>query len=100
MGQVHDDYLVQLICGYVMGNKRIQPPCALGYRNNFLLNIWMQASQILNLYAMASAGKRGARLNTANFLEVSTLGGRDALALSVAVEVPPDGYGLLSGFIE
>lgn len=103
MQRVLNEYHVQPIaeyCGYVMGQKRIQPPCIPGYWNNLPSNVQMQAGQVLNLYAMASAGERRTRLNTANFLEVFTVDGRDSVVLSAMVEVTADGYRLLSGFVE
>lgn len=104
MQQVFDDYRVQPIsdyCGYAMGQKRIQPPCIASFRNNYPSHAKMQAGQVLNIYAIANNGdERRTRLNTANFLEVFTVDGGDAVALSAMVEVTVDGYRMLSGLVE
>ncbi|WP_319017550.1 M24 family metallopeptidase [Pseudomonas sp. EggHat1] len=104
MQQVLDDYRVQPIAeysGYTMGQKRIQPPWIIGYRNNYPTHTKMKKGQVLNIYAMANNGnERRTRLNTANFLEVFTVDGRDSVVLSAMVEVTADGYRMLSGFVE
>ncbi|UFH48637.1 M24 family metallopeptidase [Pseudomonas sp. KNUC1026] len=91
---------IRELCGYAMGQQRIQKPQVLGYKSPVESSETMAAGQVLNVHVIAKAGAFGVRFQPPDFWTVLTRDGQDSVMLSAMVEVTEDGHRVLSQLLD